>query len=278
MKDCVENYTKDDHSLTKKTASHASLPGSYEEGIITPRKRKTDPLIGQDALMALIGTDLTSLVRLQGPDTLVRCNMDFFKLYRSRNHLVKPISLSGPFLGAPQAVMGLEKLIALGAKRIWVLGWCGSLQSDLKIGDMVIPLNCIIEEGTSQHYPIKGPPRTDSTLNRLLESALTIRNHPHRKGKIWTTDAPYRETPSKVSTYRELGVLAVEMEMSALMTVAIFRKVRLAALLIVSDELSDLSWRHGFHEPRFKEATTLAATILLDLLVNRAGHQEDLAV
>lgn len=261
--------------MTKKTATHPLEHGPLEGGIITPRKTKTDPSIGRDALMALIGTDLARLVKLKGPETLVRHHIDFFKLYRTGDNTGKSFTLSGPFLGAPQAVMGLEKLIALGARRIWVLGWCGSLQSDLKIGDMVIPVDCISEEGTSQHYPIEGRPKTDSTMNRVLESALATRNHPHQMGKIWTTDAPYRETHSKVKTYRDRGVLAVEMEMSALMTVALFRRVRLAGLLVVSDELSDLKWHHGFGESRFKEASGLAATILLDLLEARAGCRKN---
>ena len=71
------------------------------------------------------------------------------------------------------------------------------------------------------------------------------------RGPVWTTDAPFRETPAKVSDYQRRGALAVEMECSALFTVAAFRAVSAAALLVVSDELSSLTWRPGFRDPRF---------------------------
>jgi uridine phosphorylase len=174
--------------------------------------------------------------------------------------------LAGPFIGAPHAVIALEKLIVLGARRILVLGWCGSLQPDLKIGDLVIPDRAIPEEGTSQHYPLPhGAPRSDSRLNRVLEISLVEQGFTFTRGEIWTTDAIYRETPEKVRRYQEKGVLAVEMEISALLTVAAYRSVSLAGLLVVSDELSDLKWRPGFSNPVLKENTRLAGELLLRL-------------
>jgi len=83
---------------------------------------------------------------------------------------------------------------------------------------------------------------------------------------VWTTDAPYRETPSKVKTYQEKGVLAVEMEMSALMTLATFRSVRLSGLLVVSDELFDLKWHSGFKSPELRNTSRMAGEVLLDLV------------
>lgn len=85
-------------------------------------------------------------------------------------------------------------------------------------------------------------------------------------GRVWTTDAPYRETLSKVTSYQHQGVLAVEMEMSALMTVAAYRGVKLAGLLVVSDELFNLTWHAGFKNPVFKTKRELAAQTLLGLL------------
>lgn len=230
-------------------------------------KRRTDPSIGPNALQILIGKDLDDLVRKKGPDGFERFNLDFFRLYRSKQKPAdRSLSLFGPFLGAPQAVMGLEKMIALGARKIWVLGWCGSLQPDLDIGDLVVPTGALIEEGTSRHYPINGRgPAADPELNDRLETALHAKALSFQEGRVWTTDAPYRETPSKITAYQKKGVLAVEMEMSALMTVALYRGVKLAGLLVVSDELADKKWHHGFSDPRFKQATRAAAEILFEL-------------
>jgi purine-nucleoside phosphorylase len=91
------------------------------------------------------------------------------------------------------------------------------------------------------------------------------------EGKIWTTDAPYRETEDKVISYSQEGVLAVEMEMSALFRVALYRGVELAGLLVVSDELGSLSWKRGFDRPEFKKARVMAVDAVLRACETVAG-------
>ena len=243
-----------------------SMNGDGEEGLIRPMKGKNDPSIGPDVLLALIPQDLVYLIQHVQPEGAVLHDLAFFRIYQVSGGA---ITLCGPFLGAPQAVMGVEKLIALGAKRVWVLGWCGSLQPDLRIGDLVIPTEAVSEEGTSQHYPIgDNLATTDGGLNQRLETALQKDGYAFKKGPVWTTDAPYRETPGKIRAYRDKGVLAVEMEMSALMTLAVFRSIRLTGLLVVSDELFDLKWRTGFGDPKFKAISRRAAELLLQLMTS----------
>lgn len=234
-----------------------------DDAVIQPRKGKKDPALGPDALMVVIPQDLDRLSKLKPMDCF---DQGFFRIFRMKEQTSGALSLIGPFLGAPQAAMVMEKIIALGAKRICVFGWCGSLQPDLRIGDIVIPLHAIAEEGTSRHYPIgKRKPLTDQGLDRILERALAQEGLPFRKGTVWTTDAPYRETASKVKAYREKGVLAVEMEMSALMTLAVYRSVKLSGLLVVSDELFDLKWHRGFSSPLFKKRCEEAGNLLIKL-------------
>ena len=179
------------------------------------------------------------------------------------------ITIAGPILGAPQAVLVLERLIALGSKAIVVFGWCGSLQSDLKIGDWVLPTSAHSEEGTSPHYPMDSAQYApDAELVARLEDYFVQTGFSVRAGPVWTTDAPLRETASKVHAYGKDGVLAVEMEMSALFHVAAFRKVRLVGLLAVSDELFTLKWRPGFSSTRFTNSCRRATNALLDFCVS----------
>jgi len=233
-----------------------------DDVVIQPRRGKNEPALGPDALMVVIPRDLNRLSKLA---PMKGFDFGFFKIFQKKDR-PRGLSLTGPFLGAPQAAMAMEKIIALGAKRICVFGWCGSLQPDLKIGDIVIPLHAVPDEGTSRHYPIgKRKPGSDQALNRTLEQALEQAGLPFRKGAVWTTDAPYRETVSKVKAFQETGILAVEMEMSALMTVAIYRSVKLSGLLAVSDELFDLKWHRGFSSPLFKKRCEQAGNLLLQL-------------
>jgi uridine phosphorylase len=235
-------------------------------------KGKIDPDLGPDVIMAMIPSDLDLLAETSRAKKIVHSHMALYDVYRINDGSEGSVALSGPFLGAPQAVMGMEKLIALGVQRIWVLGWCGSLQPDLRIGDLVLPTTAISEEGTSQHYPVQEKiPRADEALCQMLDDALKKKGQSFVRGTVWTTDAPYRETPAKVMAYQEKGVLAVEMEMSALMTLALYRAVRLSGLLVVSDELFALKWHSGFKDPKLRKTSRVAVKVLLDLVESLSG-------
>lgn len=68
-------------------------------------------------------------------------------------------------------------------------------------------------------------------------------------------------------------MLAVEMECSALFTVARFRGVALAACLVVSDDLSGPAWRHGYNDRRFLETRQRILPYLLDALLEQAAAE-----
>jgi uridine phosphorylase len=152
--------------------------------------------------------------------------------------------------------MLLETIAAWGARRFVFFGWCGALASFLKSGDIVVPCGAFVEEGTSPAYGCSAqrvrPPAPDfqSELNaHFRQAGLAC-----QEGWIWTTDAVFRETEQKVRHYQGLGALAVEMEISALYTVADHLGVELGAVLVVSDELSTFKWRPGFKSEPFQAA------------------------
>jgi purine-nucleoside phosphorylase len=91
---------------------------------------------------------------------------------------------------------------------------------------------------------------------------------PYRQGPIWTTDAPYRETIDKLKELQAQGVLGVDMETSAVFTVSTFRGIEAAALLIVSDDLSKMTWRHGFRDPKFLQARKQVVQFLYQFIVH----------
>ncbi|MGO9021733.1 MAG: nucleoside phosphorylase [Syntrophobacteraceae bacterium] len=160
------------------------------------------------------------------------------------------VAIAGPMLGAPQAVLVLERMIALGVRKFIAAGWCGSLRNEVRIGDIVLPSGAISEEGTSGHYPgaVCAP---SSALFDALKSALTSTGQTIREGTVWTTDAPFRETFAKIRAFQSQGVLSVDMETSALFSVSRFRGVELAVVLVVSDDISGMKWVHGFRDPAF---------------------------
>ena len=159
------------------------------------------------------------------------------------------VAVAGDFgIGAPAAVAVFENMVASGVKKIVSVGTAGSLQPDLKVGDMVVCDRAIRDEGTSFHYlPPEKYSSADPELTTLLAASLKRHNTPFRVGTTWTTDAPYRETKAEVLHYQQEGVLCVDMEASALFAVARCRNVKTASLFVVSDSLANLSWVPGFH-------------------------------
>lgn len=242
---------------------------SNGNAIIRPKREEGEPILGLEAIMVALSSDLAFMVELSHAERVATRTLSPFRLFLAKRGKNPPLALAGPLLGSPQGVMVIEKLVALGAKMIWVLGWCGSLQPHLLIGDLVIPTAALSEEGTSSHYPVDEEKKlTSPLLNRRLEGALERAELPFQKGPVWTTDAIYRETEKKVVTYGKRGFLAVEMEMSALITVAAYRSVEIAGLLLVSDELASLQWHHGAGSKTLTKRCREAGQLLIDMCIN----------
>lgn len=221
--------------------------------LINPQKSRSEPAIDPLALLVPLPGDLQRMIRLFGQAGPQSFKNSFLRVSRLSDSL-RATALAGPAVGAPQTVMILEKLIALGARRVILFGWTGGLSPNLSPGDLLLPNGAISEEGTSRHYSEEGKFRPSSLLVQGLREALTQEGLSFQEGPVWTTDAPYRETINKVKRFQSQGVLGVDMETSALFAVSAFRGIEAAALLIVSDDLSGMTWRHGFREAKFVEA------------------------
>lgn len=160
--------------------------------------------------------------------------------------------VAGPAVGAPMAVICFEKLVALGAKRIIVVSCCGSLDKEIGIGDLVCAKSTLSGEGTSNYYCEDdcGP---DDHLVKDLQRFLDREQAHYYQGKIWSTDAPFRESRSHLKVLHEdFDVISVDMEFSALCAAAVFRKISVAGLFVVSDLLWGNSWKPGFGSKPFR--------------------------
>jgi len=214
--------------------------------IINPERGKGEPELPPTGILAVNPADSSGFVGLAGHYGLKRQALFHAQLYSNNTFF-----LAGPAVGAPMAAICLEKLIALGARRIIVYGWCGSLHRSLGVGNLFVPTEGLSEEGTSGHYQEEDT-RDDRSLHPWLINALTQEGFRPSLGPIWTTDAVYRETREKVERYRMQGVLAVDMEYTALRSVAAFRRVSLAAVMLVSDELFHREWAPRFQHKQFR--------------------------
>jgi uridine phosphorylase len=161
------------------------------------------------------------------------------------------VGLLGRFgIGAPAATAALEELAALGTSAVVSVGTAGSLQRDLKPGDLVLCEAAIRDEGVSHHYLPPGRlAAAPAEMTAALGAAMRQAGLDYRTGTSWTIGTPYRETIDEVRHYQAEGVLCVEMEAAALFAVAGLRGLRLASAFVISDSLADLVWSSRFGSP-----------------------------
>jgi uridine phosphorylase len=237
---------------------------SDDIALIEPRRIPGDPKIDHPVLLVLFEPYLEILRKNLKLGKSAWKRMRFPSMsYCSAEIEGKRLSIFGAPLGSPQAALLLERLVAMGAEAVVAFGCCGSLQPTLKTGDLVIPTDSLSEEGTSVHYPLAAgvEAKADGRITKLLSMKCQEGKMPWIAGPVRTTDAIFRETKGKVKRYAESGLLAVEMEMAALFTVAAYRNIRLGGMMVVSDELADLKWKTGFLTPSFWTASQKAANV-----------------
>ena len=133
--------------------------------------------------------------------------------------------------GAPQAVDTIETLAALGVKNIVAVGMCGAYDENVHVGEIIAPRKAFVEEGTSLHYyeSIEASYPNEGLLNMAI-TLHGVSNFP-----IVSTDAIYRQTFKKEELWRSNGAVGVDMETSAVFSVAQYLGLRAVALLMVSD-------------------------------------------
>jgi uridine phosphorylase len=153
------------------------------------------------------------------------------------------LAFFNPGVGAAHAVGILEEVIAWGCRKFIACGGCGVLDQDIVLGGLVVVSAAVRDEGVSYHYlpPAREVVADESGVTALVET-LEDQGVPHRVGKVWTTDAPYRETPDIIARRRAEGCLVVEMEAAGMMAVAAFRDVVFGQVLYGGDDLTGVEW------------------------------------
>lgn len=144
-------------------------------------------------------------------------------------------------LGGPASAGLMEEAAAMGGEKFLFFGSAGVLDRQLAAGRLIIPTAAYRDEGTSYHYLPPGDYVDIPTAGRLAE-IFTELNYPHVSGKIWTTDAIYRETRNNMEKRRRDGCIAVDMECASLMAAAQFRKIPVYQFVYAEDSLDGEAW------------------------------------
>ncbi len=153
-----------------------------------------------------------------------------------------PVSLMATGIGPDNTAIAVIEAAACVAPATFIrLGTSGGLQEHIRVGDIVITAQALRDEHTTDHYAPPGEPAPahPEVLAALIRAAREL-NLPHHVGLTCTTadfyagqgrvvpGFPCRE-PDKVARLQRQGVLNLEMEMSAYLTLAAVSTLNLRA-------------------------------------------------
>lgn len=128
-------------------------------------------------------------------------------------------------------------------EKLVLFGTCGVLDQDIEATSIIIPTSALRDEGDSYHYlPASDEVKVNKGILPLFQSFLDSHKVSYQKGKVWTTDAPYRETIGKMKHRKESGAIYVDMEYSAVAALADFRGFELCHFFYEADHLSEEKW------------------------------------
>jgi uridine phosphorylase len=181
---------------------------------------------------------LASYVLRQHPVRKLRGFLGEFYLFK---RTMGQIALSTGFgIGAPVVAGLADEFIALGVKQFALIGAAGGLQPGLQPGSLVISTQVLRGEGVSSHYlPPSAAVDSSKVMTQNFSATLTKNGHTHTLGPTWTTDAPFRELRGVVLEHQRAGILAVDMEAAALLSVAQAAGLEAVVGFSIADQLFD---------------------------------------
>lgn len=147
------------------------------------------------------------------------------------------------FMGAPNAACLMEDIADFGIKNFLACGSAGLIDNNFDSKKMLLIDEAVRDEGTSYHYaPPEVIAKTNTEINRAIEKVFQFKKMQYSKGKVWTTDALFRETPSTIDKRIKDGCIGVEMECSAWCIVANYLKVNFGEFVYFSDSVVANEW------------------------------------
>ena len=151
----------------------------------------------------------------------------------------KRVSVMGHGMGIPSiGIYSYELYHFYGVKTIIRVGSAGAYDAGLKLGDLVIAMGASTDSSYGAQFELPGTFAPIADFGLLREAAASCERHGFRYkvGNVLSSDVFYSAHP-KVDRWREMGVIAVEMEASALYMNAAYAGTRALTICTVSDHV-----------------------------------------
>jgi purine-nucleoside phosphorylase len=151
-----------------------------------------------------------------------------------------PVSVQGSGMGQPSlAIYAQELFREYDVRSIVRVGSCGALVESLAVRDIVIASGACTDSSMNRvtFDGLDYAPVADFGLLRAAVEAAEHRGTDVRVGLVFSSDSFYASRPELTGRMVDYGVLAIEMEASALYTIAAQHDRRALAVCTVSDHI-----------------------------------------
>jgi len=155
-----------------------------------------------------------------------------FQLFNARFNGID-VTICSTGIGAASMLIALEELKQCGVTTIIRVGSAGALQHNIGLGELIIAEGAVRDEGGSLSYlPASYPAVADHALVAGLLSAAKQLQSKYYLGLVRSHDSFYTDQETEICEFwHQRGVLAADMETSALLTVGRFRGLQVASIL-----------------------------------------------
>ncbi len=141
-------------------------------------------------------------------------------------------------MGSPNAATIMDLLSSVKPDGVLFLGKCGGLKNKNEVGDFILPIAAIRNEGTSHDYlPREVPALPAFNIQRAVSHVLRNKGYDYWTGVVYTTNRRVWEYDEKFKKYlTKTRAIAIDMETATLFTVGFANKIPTGALLLISDQ------------------------------------------
>ncbi|USG68249.1 purine-nucleoside phosphorylase [Brevibacillus ruminantium] len=150
------------------------------------------------------------------------------------------VSVQGTGMGVPSISIYIHELMEqYGVQKLIRVGTCGAIQEDIKVRDVIIAMTSSTDSQINRlrFDQIDFAPTADFELLHKAYQTAVSRDLSVKVGNVFTSDTFYQESLDLYKKLASYQVLAVEMETTALYTLAAKFKRKALSILTVSDHI-----------------------------------------
>ncbi len=154
-----------------------------------------------------------------------------------------PMSVMSTGMGCMPMAIAVEELKHVGCTNMIKVGTCGAIQEDIKPGTIIVPTGAVRGEGaTIEYLNLQYPAATDMDILFAIMDSAAEAGVDIRTGVVRTHDAIFLESlfahdgmEERIKPWKELGVLGIENEAAAMLTIASIIGSKAGLVLVVAE-------------------------------------------